>query len=86
MAKIQLSLVAFAALFMSALASAGQKAHDALFGYMANSGLILGMAQMTPNAARVIDPVLSTVAQGYSNSEMVASALFPSVRVPAMHG
>jgi len=44
------------------------------------------MAQMTPNAARVIDPVLSTIAQGYSNAEMVASALFPSVRVPVRGG
>lgn len=44
------------------------------------------MAQMTPNAARVIDPVLSTIAQGYSNSEMIASALFPSVRVPVRGG
>lgn len=86
MAKIHLSLVALAALFMSALASAGQKAHDALFGYMANSGLILGMAQMTPSGARVVDPVLSTIAQGYSNSEMIASALFPTVRVPVRGG
>ena len=44
------------------------------------------MAQMTPNGARVIDPVLSTIAQGYSNAEMVASALFPSVRVPVRGG
>lgn len=44
------------------------------------------MAQMTPNAARVVDPVLSTIAQGYSNSEMIASALFPSVRVPVRGG
>lgn len=44
------------------------------------------MPQMTPASARVIDPVLSTIAQGYSNSEMVAGALFPQVAVPARGG
>ena len=44
------------------------------------------MAQMTLSGARVIDPVLSTIAQGYKNSEMVASALFPSVPVPFRGG
>lgn len=44
------------------------------------------MSQMTPAGARVIDPVLSTIAQGYTNAEMVASALFPSVRVPTRGG
>lgn len=39
------------------------------------------MSQMTPAAARVVDPVLSTVAQGYKNNEMVASYLFPAVPV-----
>jgi hypothetical protein len=41
---------------------------------------------MTPSDARVVDPVLSTIAQGYSNSEMIASALFPSVLVPLRGG
>lgn len=44
------------------------------------------MPQMTPAGARVIDPILSTIAQGYSNAEMVASALFPSVSVPTRGG
>ena len=44
------------------------------------------MSQMTTSGARVIDPVLSTIAQGYRNSEMVASALFPSVPVPFRGG
>ena len=44
------------------------------------------MPQMTNSGARVIDPVLSTIAQGYKNSEMVASALFPSVPVPFRGG
>lgn len=44
------------------------------------------MAQMTPSSARVNDPVLSSIAQGYSNAEMIASALFPSVTVPTRGG
>ena len=44
------------------------------------------MAQMTPSSARVVDPVLSSIAQGYSNAEMIASALFPSVTVPTRGG
>lgn len=44
------------------------------------------MPQMTPGAARVVDPVLSTIAQGYQNNLMVASALFPVVPVPLRGG
>lgn len=44
------------------------------------------MPQMTPGAARVVDPVLSTVAQGYQNAEFVASALFPTVPVSQRGG
>jgi hypothetical protein len=36
---------------------------------------------MTASQARVIDPILSTVAQGYKNSELVGSMLFPYVPV-----
>lgn len=39
------------------------------------------MSQMTPAQARVIDPVLTTAAQGYKNAEMVAGYLFPQVPV-----
>lgn len=39
------------------------------------------MPQMTPTQARVVDPILSTIAQGYQNAEMVASYLFPTVPV-----
>jgi len=44
------------------------------------------MAQMTPAGARIVDPVLSTIAQGYSNADMVAANLFPSVAVPQRGG
>jgi len=44
------------------------------------------MTQMNTSAARVIDPILSTVAQGITQSGMVASALFPRVRVTARGG
>jgi hypothetical protein len=39
------------------------------------------MSQMTPSTARVIDPILSEIARGYSNGAMVGSALFPTVPV-----
>jgi len=39
------------------------------------------MPQMTPAEARVIDPVLTEVARGYSNSMMVGNRLFPPVPV-----
>lgn len=39
------------------------------------------MPMMTPSGARIVDPVLSTIAQGYKNSEMIAGALFPQVPV-----
>lgn len=39
------------------------------------------MPQMTPSVARVIDPVLTEVARGYQNAELVGSALFPAVSV-----
>ncbi|MBA4341155.1 MAG: hypothetical protein C0423_03260 [Methylibium sp.] len=44
------------------------------------------MPQMTPSGARIIDPVLSTIAQGYTNSEMIAGALFPQVPVTQRGG
>lgn len=39
------------------------------------------MPMLTPSGARIVDPVLSTIAQGYKNSEMIAGALFPQVPV-----
>lgn len=44
------------------------------------------MAQSSLATARVSDPVLSTVAQGYQNNELVSPALFPPVPVPARGG
>lgn len=54
--------------------------------YMGNSGLILYAAQMTPGGARVIDPILTTVAQGYKNADFVGDALFPVVPVDQRGG
>ena len=39
------------------------------------------MPQMSTSQARVIDPVLSTVAQGYKNAELIGMSLFPVVPV-----
>jgi hypothetical protein len=42
--------------------------------------------QMTTSQARVVDPILSTVAQGYQNSELIGNALFPHVAVQQRAG
>lgn len=39
------------------------------------------MPQMTPSQARVVDPVLTEVARGYTNAELVGLSLFPAVPV-----
>lgn len=44
------------------------------------------MVQMTNSQARIVDPVLTSVAQGYKNSEYVGSALFPTVPVAQRGG
>lgn len=44
------------------------------------------LANMTAATARQIDPVLTTVAQGYKNTEFVGDALFPAVPVDQRGG
>lgn len=44
------------------------------------------MSGMSASQARVVDPVLSTVARGYKNAEMVAQYLFPQVNVSLRGG
>lgn len=44
------------------------------------------MPQLTTSQARVIDPILSTVAQGYKNAELIGDALFPLVPVGTRGG
>jgi len=44
------------------------------------------MTQMTTGAARVVDPVLTTVARGYRNDSYIGMALFPPVSVGARGG
>lgn len=52
-----------------------------------NSAMALGLVgNMSVSNARVIDPILSTVAQGYRNAEMVAQYLFPIVPVDQRGG
>jgi hypothetical protein len=41
---------------------------------------------MNPSQARVIDPILTAVAQGYSNNDFVGGTLFPVVPVSARAG
>lgn len=52
--------------------------------YMEKTGML--MYVMTPGQARVIDPILSTVAQGYKQAEFVGDALFPVVPVDQRGG
>ncbi len=50
---------------------------------------ILGAAlttQMTPAGARVVDPILTTAAQGYKNADLVCEVLFPVVPVDQRGG
>lgn len=44
------------------------------------------MSQMSQSAVRVIDPVLTTLAQGYSDPEFVGDVLFPAVPVEIAGG
>ena len=44
------------------------------------------MPQLNATQARIIDPVLSSIAQGWQNNEMIASFLFPTVPVSARGG
>lgn len=44
------------------------------------------MPQMSNSQARIIDPVLTSIAQGYKNADFVGAALFPTVPVPARGG
>lgn len=44
------------------------------------------MPQMTPGQARVIDPILTSVAQGYQNNEFIGRKLFPVVPVSQRGG
>ncbi len=60
------------------------------FGVLHVSPDIIGtgavLANMTPAAARIVDPVLTTAAQGYKHAGMVADALFPAVPVDQRGG
>jgi hypothetical protein len=44
------------------------------------------MTQLTTSGARVVDPILTTVAQGYKNSEFVGGYLLPRVPVAQRAG
>ena len=44
------------------------------------------MPQLTPSLARVVDPILTSVAQGYKNADLIGNALFPYVPVQQRGG
>lgn len=76
-------LVAVAVLV--AAPSVRQMIGGAIDDYMARTGMVLYM-QMTPGQARVIDPILTTVAQGYKHATYIGDALFPVVPVDQRGG
>jgi hypothetical protein len=47
---------------------------------------LVGMTQMTTSGSRVVDPILSTVAQGYQNADFIGMNLFPAVPVEQRGG
>ena len=55
-----------------------------LENFMIKNGFML--FNMTPGQARVIDPILTTVAQGYRNSDYIGHYLFPTVPVDQRGG
>lgn len=85
MTKILIAaLVIIPMLLLFALPSARQALGDCLDHYAFKAGLV--MYVMNPGQARVIDPILTTVAQGYKNADFVGSALFPIVPVDQRGG
>jgi len=75
----KLAGILFGVLALSAMAHAGWIDPDAAM----TIGVI---GNMTNAQARVVDPILTTVAQGYKNGRMVADALFPVVPVDQRGG
>lgn len=74
----------FGVLAYAALAHAGFIDHSWIDP---NAALAFGViGNMTGAQARVVDPILTTVAQGYRNAEMVADYLFPVVPVEQRGG
>lgn len=75
----KLAGILFGVLALSAMAHAGW--------IDPNAAMAIGViGNMTNAQARVVDPVLTTVAQGYKNGRMVADFLFPVVPVDQRGG
>lgn len=81
---LMLGLLFVPMLLLFALPSMRDHVGACLENLMYKSGAL--MYVMTPGQARVIDPILTTAAQGYKNNEFVGSALFPIVPVDQRGG
>jgi hypothetical protein len=44
------------------------------------------MPQLTPSQARVVNPVLTSIAQGIAQNDLIGNWLFPAVDVPMRGG
>lgn len=79
----QPQLAAFAFLVLLVVIGAACGYHPDALGAIT----LVGLGNiMSPSQARQVDPVLSTVAQGYQNADMVAQYLFPRVPVAQRGG
>lgn len=86
-------ILGIAALLVLAFVTAIDPSFSALLhghaGHVGQLGAVTGFAMLgnlSPSSARVIDPVLTNVAQGYRNAEFVGSSLFPRVPVAVSGG
>lgn len=77
------NLFLFAAIVAIAIASAIE---PSLFADPFLAAVPLVGLQLSPSQARVVDPILTEVARGYKNAEMVGDALFPEVPVDQRGG
>lgn len=78
------ALAVLPVLLLLAVTSARNAAGEYLESYFFKAGFALYM--MTPSQARVVDPVLTNIARGYKNAQLVGGALFPTVQVAQRGG
>lgn len=86
MSVLPLLMVIMSVVAVLAVPTMRELAYEKLTAFMGATGQILYVAQMTPGQARVIDPILTTVAQGFQNADFVGNNLFPVVPVDQRGG
>ncbi|HKJ76856.1 MAG TPA: hypothetical protein VKA64_06595, partial [Gammaproteobacteria bacterium] len=79
-------LVALAFLFEPGSAPAMTSFHAAATDPRALAGAVMLMGNLSPSGVRVIDPILSSVVQGYRQPDLVGEVLFPRIPVTTRGG